>query len=152
LTSSHARARAHQGHFVDGSLQASMVGGAGARGRKKIFIPQDQPDVNFIGLLLGPRGATLKELQSSTGAKVMIRGRGSRSDGSLDDDNQENTHIIIEGDDAAVRNAAEKARAPRPWVWPHRAPASQRSERLVLGRSLGRGHVERSCRPAWCGA
>jgi splicing factor 1 len=30
----------------------------------KVFIPQDDnPDINFVGLLIGPRGNTLKELE-----------------------------------------------------------------------------------------
>ncbi len=30
----------------------------------KVFIPQeDHPDINFVGLLIGPRGKTLKELE-----------------------------------------------------------------------------------------
>ena len=30
----------------------------------KVFIPQeDHPDINFVGLLIGPRGNTLKELE-----------------------------------------------------------------------------------------
>ena len=35
------------------------------------MIPQDNhPDINFMGLIIGPRGNTLKALEKETGAKV----------------------------------------------------------------------------------
>ncbi|VDO01396.1 unnamed protein product [Rodentolepis nana] len=50
----------------------------------KIFIPQDDhPHINFVGLLIGPRGNTLKALEKETGAKIIIRGKGSVKDGKL---------------------------------------------------------------------
>ncbi|VDK24154.1 unnamed protein product [Taenia asiatica] len=57
----------------------------------KIFIPQeDHPHINFVGLLIGPRGNTLKALEKEvllqfpiTGAKIIIRGKGSVKDGKL---------------------------------------------------------------------
>lgn len=51
---------------------------SGSKGILKIRIPiEDYPGYNFIGRLLGPRGATLKQLQSETGCRMFIRGRGS---------------------------------------------------------------------------
>lgn len=48
----------------------------------KYYIPVDQyPEINFVGLLLGPRGNTLKKLQDQSGAKIAIRGRGSVKEG-----------------------------------------------------------------------
>lgn len=48
----------------------------------RVAIPQDKfPDINFMGLLIGPRGHTLKKLERETGAKIMIRGRGSVKQG-----------------------------------------------------------------------
>ena len=35
---------------------------------------------NFIGRLLGPRGNSLKRIESSTGCRVFIRGKGSIKD------------------------------------------------------------------------
>jgi hypothetical protein len=37
--------------------------------------------VNFIGLIIGPRGNTLKKMERETGAKIMIRGKGSVKEG-----------------------------------------------------------------------
>ena len=37
----------------------------------KVMIPQDgHPEINFMGLIIGPRGNTLKSLEKETGAKV----------------------------------------------------------------------------------
>lgn len=48
----------------------------------KYYIPVDQyPGINFVGLLLGPRGHTLKKLQEDSGCKIAIRGRGSVKEG-----------------------------------------------------------------------
>ena len=34
------------------------------------------------GLLIGPRGATQKQMQEMSGAKIVIRGRGSQKEGA----------------------------------------------------------------------
>ena len=40
---------------------------------KKIRIPVEQhPTYNFIGLIIGPRGKTQKELEAKTGCKIAI--------------------------------------------------------------------------------
>lgn len=49
---------------------------------EKVLIPQDDfPDINFIGLLIGPRGNTLKSMEKDSGAKIIIRGKGSVKEG-----------------------------------------------------------------------
>ena len=53
----------------------------------KYYIPtEDYPDINFVGLLLGPRGNTLKKLQQESGCKISIRGRGSVRSGKATTD------------------------------------------------------------------
>uniref|UniRef100_A0A6G3MEC1 Branchpoint-bridging protein n=1 Tax=Henneguya salminicola TaxID=69463 RepID=A0A6G3MEC1_HENSL len=48
----------------------------------KVFIPQERyPHINFIGLLIGPRGNTLKRLETDTNCKIIIRGQGSMKEG-----------------------------------------------------------------------
>ena len=43
---------------------------------------KENPDVNYMGLIIGPRGSSLKKLEGDTGAKVSIRGKGSEKEGS----------------------------------------------------------------------
>jgi len=43
---------------------------------KKMFIPSIE-GVNFVGIILGPRGATQRELEKKCGCKISIRGVGS---------------------------------------------------------------------------
>jgi len=50
----------------------------------KVLIPQEEyPDINFVGLLIGPRGNTLKSMERDTGAKIIIRGKGSIKEGKI---------------------------------------------------------------------
>ncbi|KAG7880464.1 hypothetical protein KL905_002437 [Ogataea polymorpha] len=72
----------------------------------KLYIPaREHPEINFIGLLMGPRGHTLKSIQEKSGAKIGIRGKGSVKEGkntalirpdqnNLDDD----LHCLITAD------------------------------------------------------
>jgi len=49
---------------------------------RKIKIPVDAfPNYNFIGLILGPRGSTQKDMEGKTNTKIAIRGKGSVKDG-----------------------------------------------------------------------
>ncbi|KAF8787325.1 Splicing factor 1 like protein [Argiope bruennichi] len=51
---------------------------------EKVMIPQEEhPDINFVGLLIGPRGNTLKSMEKETGAKIIIRGKGSVKEGKV---------------------------------------------------------------------
>ncbi|KAJ1814113.1 hypothetical protein LPJ56_003157, partial [Coemansia sp. RSA 2599] len=58
-----------------------------SRFSEKVFIPVDEnPGLNFIGLLIGPRGNTLKKIESDSGSKISIRGKGSIKEGKRRDD------------------------------------------------------------------
>ncbi|KAG7359608.1 splicing factor 1 helix-hairpin domain containing protein [Nitzschia inconspicua] len=80
----------------------------------KVRIPvEEHPQYNFIGLIIGPRGKTQKELESKTGCKIAIRGRGSvkegargRRDGKVMDSDDEPLHVVITGDDQRSVDAA----------------------------------------------
>ncbi|OLY83855.1 Branchpoint-bridging protein, partial [Smittium mucronatum] len=53
----------------------------------KVFLPtKEHPDINFIGLLIGPRGNTLKQIEAKSGCKISIRGKGSIKEGKSRDD------------------------------------------------------------------
>ncbi|GMI43240.1 hypothetical protein TrCOL_g2625 [Triparma columacea] len=72
----------------------------------KVFIPvKDHPTYNFIGLIIGPRGKTQRELEAKTGCKVAIRGKGSvkegargRRDGKAMEGEDEDLHVLLTGD------------------------------------------------------
>jgi len=82
-----------------------------------VLIPQEQhPDINFVGLLIGPRGNTLKAMEKDTGAKIIIRGKGSvkegkvgRKDGQPLPGEDEPLHAFITAPNPeAVRKAVDK--------------------------------------------
>ncbi|KHJ41481.1 KH domain protein [Trichuris suis] len=51
---------------------------------EKVYIPQDEhPELNFVGLLIGPRGNTLKQLERDTNTRIIIRGKGSVKEGKI---------------------------------------------------------------------
>ena len=69
----------------------------------KIYIPvKDYPEINFIGLLIGPRGNTLKKMEGESGAKISIRGKGSVKEGKQVANPQagdaEDLHCLVSGD------------------------------------------------------
>ncbi|KAJ1472860.1 hypothetical protein T484DRAFT_1637932, partial [Baffinella frigidus] len=81
----------------------------------KIFVPvKEHPGYPFIGLILGPRGNTQKKLERETGAKIVIRGKGSVKAGRggsfrgevIGED--EDLHVHIAGDSQEQVDAASK--------------------------------------------
>jgi rRNA processing protein Krr1/Pno1 len=44
--------------------------------QRKIYIPQHN-GVNYIGMIIGPKGLYQKRLEEETGCKILIRGKGS---------------------------------------------------------------------------
>lgn len=78
--------------------------------KKKVYIPQsDHPDINFLGLLIGPKGITQKQMQDMSGAKIIIRGRGASKDGGPSNtghpDDNDDLHVSIEGTAESVQRA-----------------------------------------------
>ncbi|KAL2614238.1 hypothetical protein R1flu_025930 [Riccia fluitans] len=82
---------------------------------KKLYIPvKEYPGYNFIGLIIGPRGNTQKRMEKETGAKIVIRGKGSVKEGRSqqkrdmkpDPSENEDLHVLVEADTA---DALEKA-------------------------------------------
>ncbi|KAF2834746.1 hypothetical protein M501DRAFT_983614, partial [Patellaria atrata CBS 101060] len=70
--------------------------------QEKVYVPvNDYPEINFIGLLIGPRGNTLKKMESQSGAKIAIRGKGSvkegkgKSDAAHTSNQEEDLHCLI---------------------------------------------------------
>ena len=80
---------------------------------RKLYIPlKEFPEYNFIGLIIGPRGNTHRKMESESGCKIAIRGRGSvkegkgRKESSPDDDDE--LHVLIQGKDEQSVNLAEE--------------------------------------------
>lgn len=67
----------------------------------KVYIPvKEFPEINFFGLLVGPRGNSLKKMERESGAKISIRGKGSVKEGKarpdqFADDAEEDLHCLV---------------------------------------------------------
>lgn len=76
------------------------------RQTEKVYIPSmDFPEINFIGLLIGPRGRTLQRIEGGCGIKVSIRGKGSHKEGrgfkniqQPQEGDDEDLHALVMGD------------------------------------------------------
>ena len=74
------------------------------RPSEKVYIPvKEFPEINFFGLLVGPRGNSLKKMERESGAKISIRGKGSVKEGKgkpdqYADDAEEDLHCLVMAD------------------------------------------------------
>ncbi|KAG8970250.1 hypothetical protein FRC03_010440 [Tulasnella sp. 419] len=74
------------------------------RPQDKVYIPvKEFPEINFFGLLVGPRGNSLKKMERESGAKISIRGKGSVKEGkgrpdAYADDSEEDLHCLVMAD------------------------------------------------------
>ncbi|XP_071717811.1 splicing factor-like protein 1 isoform X2 [Rutidosis leptorrhynchoides] len=82
---------------------------------KKLYIPmKEYPGYNFIGLIIGPRGNTQKRMEKETGAKIVIRGKGSVKEGrfgqkrdlKFDPSENEDLHVLVEAETQEGLDAA----------------------------------------------
>ncbi|GKZ39953.1 hypothetical protein AbraIFM66950_001717 [Aspergillus brasiliensis] len=78
--------------------------------QEKVYVPvNDYPEINFR-----PRGNTLKKMESESGAKIAIRGKGSvkegkgRSDAAHASNQEEDLHCLIMADTEEKVNKAKK--------------------------------------------
>ncbi|EQL02348.1 Zinc knuckle domain containing protein [Ophiocordyceps sinensis CO18] len=83
--------------------------------QEKVYVPvNDYPEINFIGLLIGPRGNTLKKMEADSGAKIAIRGKGSvkegkgRSDAAHSSNQEEDLHCLIMAESEEKINKAKQ--------------------------------------------
>lgn len=78
---------------------------------EKVFLPcKKYPEVNFVGRIIGPRGQTAKQIETATGCKVMIRGKGSMREGDRSprarnhlEHLEEDLHVLLHCDDTPNR-------------------------------------------------
>ena len=80
---------------------------------KRLFLPTDKyPGVNFAGLIIGPKGATLRRLEEECGCSINIRGIGSKRDerhnAQTSDELRMPQHVyILANDEDKVKRAIE---------------------------------------------
>ena len=76
---------------------------------KKIQIPTDlYPDINFISIIVGPRGINHKRLQDESACRIEFRGKDSSSNIQSFEESEMPPHVHIEGDsDEVVEKAIE---------------------------------------------
>lgn len=87
----------------------------------KVWVPiKDNPEYNFVGRILGPRGLTAKQLEQETQCKIMVRGKGSMRDKKKEDMNRgkqnwehlnEELHVLITVEDSENRANVKIQRA-----------------------------------------
>ncbi|EQC41841.1 hypothetical protein SDRG_00700 [Saprolegnia diclina VS20] len=79
------------------------------RKKKKVYIPVEKyPDINFMGLLIGPRGSNQKRMEDLSGSRILIRGRGSVKESFGDPDENDDMHVLITADtDDQIAKAQE---------------------------------------------
>lgn len=78
--------------------------------KTKIYLPKSS-GINYVGLLIGPKGIYQKRLEEQTGCKILIRGRGSQKDGHHrhhyhnpnEDLDEQHVLIIGETEDKLIR-------------------------------------------------
>lgn len=114
--------------------------------KRKIYIPKSS-EINYVGLLIGPKGTYQKRLEQQTGCKILIRGKGTQKEGNPPQpDDHEEKHVLIIGDseDKLIRaqNLIEKVlfadEKTRGRIKEEQIKASQeiRSELLMTGGEI----------------
>ena len=78
---------------------------AAEKRRKKITFPV-RSDMNFLGLIIGPKGQTQKAMEQASGARILVRGRGASKEGEEGSD--EEMHVLIVADDEQQLSKAEQ--------------------------------------------
>ncbi|XP_058083691.1 splicing factor-like protein 1 [Magnolia sinica] len=128
---------------------------------KKLYIPQKEyPGYNFIGLIIGPRGNTQKRLEKESGARILIRGKGSVKEGKAhhrrdmkpDPSENEDLHVLVEADNKESLDAAvgmvEKLLVPVDEVTNEHKTAQLKelAELNVVCKTCGElGHRQHTC-------
>jgi splicing factor 1 len=117
----------------------------------RVEIPQERyPDVNFTGMILGPRGLNHKRLEDETGCQISIRGKGTR--GQLESQTEEELampmHVCLTGEDE--ERVLSGVRLIEPLVDPLHADFEKERcrglEQLALITGTGKAMQERQLR------
>lgn len=76
-----------------------------SRFEKKVYIPKSSSGTNYVGLLIGPRAKTLRELQIKLNCTLQICGKGLAKTGR---DVNDDPHVFISGSKEDVVKDAER--------------------------------------------
>ncbi|XP_031553130.1 protein quaking-like isoform X2 [Actinia tenebrosa] len=97
----------------DTSITLPSPSGPRIKLTEKVFAPvKEYPKFNFVGRVIGPRGMTLREIESQTGCKLLVRGKGSMKDKKLEEEKRgqpnyehldEDLHVLISVEDTEDR-------------------------------------------------
>lgn len=75
---------------------------------EKLVVPTDiYPEYNFIGRIVGPQGESIRRIETMTGCKISLVGRGTKKN----PDGLENLYVIISTEDALNRAELKVERA-----------------------------------------
>lgn len=76
---------------------------------KKIFLPEiDDPELNFVALVLGPKGRTQKLLEELSGCRISVRGRQVAGGKRNSPEDEEQTHVLVQAEtDEQLEKGAE---------------------------------------------
>ena len=76
--------------------------------KTKIFLPRFH-GINYVGLVIGPKGIYQKKLEDKTGCKILIRGKGSHKDGHpMSANDNDDQHVLMIGDSEMRLQEARK--------------------------------------------
>lgn len=66
---------------------------------KKVFLPEiDNPELNFVNIVLGPKGMTQKLLEELSGCRISIRGRQVAGNKRNTVKDEEQTHVLVQSE------------------------------------------------------
>ena len=115
----------------------------------RLYIPaKENPGYNFIGLIIGPRGNTQKRLQQETGARIVVRGKGSEKEGAkskFTEGQDDDLHVHICAD--TIEKVDKAARLVHPLLTPLDAETCTSSASCASWRrSTAPSKTSASCR------
>ena len=106
----------------------------------KIFTPEDGL-TNYMGLVLGPKGSSLKQMQEKYRCKIVVRGRGIQRGGAFDPDPSPDDdlpmHVSVTGPQDAVQFLEKEYHAMFTNAEKRREVKQRQMDTMVSGETAG---------------
>ena len=106
----------------------------------KIFTPDDGL-TNYMGLVLGPKGSSLKQMQEKYRCKIVVRGRGIQRGGAFDPDPSPDDdlpmHVSVTGPQDAVAFLEKEYHAMFTNAEKRREVKQRQMDAMVSGETAG---------------